>query len=156
MTEQSQKENLDMLKKIFEMQADLNDYVFAKNKIGDNAGSTLSMETIFSSINNGDLKVNDLPNTWMANYSKAMSEEVKELDEELLWKWWSKDDIDIQNIRVELIDILHFLVSSMICAGLTPEKVFDIYCQKHSVNLNRQDSGYSKASKTESDNKDIG
>lgn len=156
MTEQSQKENVDMLRKIFEMQADLNDYVFAKNKIGDNTGGTLLMETIFSSVNNGDLKVNDLPNTWMSNYSKAMSEEVQELDEELLWKWWSKDDIDIQNIRVELIDILHFLVSSMICAGLTPEKVFDIYCQKHSVNLNRQDSGYSKENKTESDNKDIG
>ncbi|NKB38084.1 MAG: dUTPase [Gammaproteobacteria bacterium] len=156
MTEQSQTDSVDMLKKIFEMQADLNDYVFAKNKIGDDSGNNLLMETIFSSISEGNLKVNDLPNTWLSNYSKAMSEEVKELDEELLWKWWSKDDIDIQNIRVELIDILHFLVSSMICAGLTPEKVFDIYCQKHSVNLNRQDSGYSKANKTESDNKNIG
>ena len=155
MTEKSSSESLDMLRKIFEMQADLNDYVFAKNKIADDSGDTLLMETIFTAINKGDLKVNDLPNTWLANYSKAMSEEVKELDEELLWKWWSKDDIDIQNIRVELIDILHFLVSAMICAGLTPDKVFDIYCQKHSVNLNRQDSGYSKASKTESDNKGI-
>ena len=155
MTEKSNTENADMLRKIFEMQADLNDYVFAKNKLADDEGKALLMETIFTAINNDQLKVNDLPNTWLANYSKAMSEEVKELDEELLWKWWSKDDIDIQNIRVELIDILHFLVSAMICAGLTPDKVFDIYCQKHSVNLNRQDSGYSKASKTESDNKAI-
>jgi len=96
-----------------------------------------------------------LPNTWLSNYSRAMREEITELDEELLWKWWSKDEINIQNIRVELIDILHFLVSAMICSGLTPERVYDIYRQKHAVNLNRQDSGYSKDTKTEEDNKKI-
>ncbi len=85
-----------------------------------------------------------------------MDEEVKELNAELLWKWWSKDEIDIQNIRVELIDVLHFLVSAMISAGLTPEKVFDVYQQKHAVNIARQDSGYSKATKTEDDNRNIG
>ena len=146
----------DMLQKIFEMQADLNNYVFNKNQIMDSDGNTLTMDAIFQAVNSDALKVNQLPNRWLANYSKAMREEVSELDEELLWKWWSKDEIDIQNIRVELIDILHFLVSALICAGLTPEKVFDIYCQKHSVNLNRQDQGYSKSNKTEADNKSIG
>ena len=155
MTSEADDKNLDMLKRIFEMQTDLNNYVFAKNKLADESGKTLLMDTIYAAVNNGELKVNDLPNAWLANYSKAMAEEVKELDEELLWKWWSKDEIDIQNIRVELIDVLHFLVSAMICAGLTPYKVFDIYCQKHSVNLNRQDTGYSKSTKTESDNKSI-
>lgn len=155
MGSESDSESVDMLNKIFEMQSDLNNYVFSKNKLGDATGNTLVMDVIFSAVNNGELKVNDLPNTWLSKYSKAMAEEIKELDEELLWKWWSKDEIDIQNIRVELIDILHFLVSAMICAGLTPEKVFDIYCQKHSVNLNRQNSGYSKLTKTESDNQGI-
>lgn len=155
MSSEAADKNLDMLKRIFEMQTDLNNYVFAKNKLADESGKTLLMDKIYAAVNNDELKVNDLPNSWLANYSKAMSEEIKELDEELLWKWWSKDEIDIQNIRVELIDILHFLVSAMICAGLTPDKVFDIYCQKHSVNLNRQDTGYSKSSKTESDNKAI-
>ena len=155
MTSEADDKNLDMLKRIFEMQTDLNNYVFAKNKLADESGKTLLMDTIYAAVNNSELKVNDLPNAWLANYSKAMAEEVKELDAELLWKWWSKDEIDIQNIRVELIDVLHFLVSGMICAGLTPDKVFDIYCQKHSVNLNRQDTGYSKSTKTESDNKSI-
>lgn len=156
METESADDKLDMLKKIFEMQTDLNNYVFNKNRLVDSDGETLSMQAIYEAVNSDALKVNQLPNTWLANYSKAMSEEVKELDEELLWKWWSKDEIDIQNIRVELIDILHFLVSAMICAGLTPDKVFDIYCQKHSVNLNRQDQGYSKTNKTETDNKSIG
>ena len=155
MTASSNENSIDMLQKIFEMQTDLNNYVFSKNNLRDQTGKALDMEAIFSAVNNDQLKVNDLPNTWLAKYSKAMSEELIELDEELLWKWWSKDEIDIQNIRVELIDVLHFLVSSMICAGLTPDEVFDIYCKKHSVNLNRQDTNYSNSTKTESDNKGI-
>ena len=113
------------------------------------------MDAIFSAINDNQLMANDLPNIWLSKYAKATSEELDELNEELLWKWWSKDKIDIQNIRVELIDLLHFLVSGMICAGLTPERVFDIYRQKHEVNIKRQDSEYSRANKTEDDNKEI-
>lgn len=146
---------VDMLSKIFEMQTDLNDYVFSKNHLAGNVGEQLTMAAIFNAVADGKLKVNDLPNQWLSNYSKAMREELNELDADLLWKWWSKDEIDMQNIRVELIDILHFLVSAMICAGLTPEKVFDVYRQKHAVNLSRQDSGYNKQSKTEDDNKKI-
>ncbi len=145
----------DMLSRIFEMQTELNDIVFQKNQLRDNQGQPLTMAAIFAAVADNKLKVNDLPNQWLANYSRAMREEIKELDADLLWKWWSKDEIDLQNIRVELIDILHFLVSAMICAGLTPEKVFDVYRQKHAVNLNRQDTGYSKQSKTEDDNKNI-
>ena len=145
----------DMLTRILRMQTELNDYVFKKNDLKDISGNSLTMETIYADVNSGALKVNDLPNTWLSNYSRAMREEITELDEELLWKWWSKDEINIQNIRVELIDILHFLVSAMICSGLTPERVYDIYRQKHAVNLNRQDSGYSKDTKTEEDNKKI-
>lgn len=117
----------DMLNNIFAMQTDLNNYVFRKNNIRDDEGKIMEMTSIFDAADTGSLMVNDLPNKWLANYSRAMQDELNELNEELLWKWWSKDEIDIQNIRVELIDILHFLVSAMISAGLTPEKVFDVY-----------------------------
>ena len=144
-----------MLDKIFEMQTELNDYVFAKNKLKDKEGQDLSMQKIIAAAMGNKLMVNELPNEWLMNYSKAMKEELIELDEELLWKWWSKDEIDMQNIRVELIDILHFLVSAMMCAGLDAEKVYDIYQQKHAVNLKRQDTDYKAATKTEDDNKGI-
>lgn len=144
----------DMLASIFRMQSELNDYVFKKNHLRDKNGETLNMRAIFSAAEQGELMVNDLPNTWLANYAKAMDEELKELMAELLWKWWSKDKIDIQNIRVELIDILHFLISAMLAAGLSADRVYEVYQQKHAVNLNRQDSGYSKATKTD-DNKEI-
>jgi len=144
-----------MLDKIFEMQTELNDYVFEKNKLKDKSGQGLNMGAIIAAVAENKVMANDLPNEWLVNYSKAMKEELIELDEELLWKWWSKDEIDMQNIRVELIDILHFLVSAMMCAGLDADKVFDIYQQKHAVNLKRQDTNYKKETKTEEDNKGI-
>ena len=133
-----------MLEDIFRMQLELNDYVFKKNNLKNKSGDVLNMQAIITAVKNEDMMVNDLPNKWLVNYSKAMKEELSELDEELLWKWWSKDEIDMQNIRVELIDILHFLISAMMCAGLTAEKVFDIYQQKHAVNIKRQDMDYNK------------
>ena len=144
-----------MLEDIFRMQLELNDYVFKKNNLKNKSGDVLNMQAIITAVKNEDMMVNDLPNKWLVNYSKAIKEELSELDEELLWKWWSKDEIDMQNIRVELIDILHFLISAMMCAGLSAEKVFDIYQQKHAVNIKRQDMDYNKKIKTEDDNKDI-
>ncbi|HKK16721.1 MAG TPA: dUTPase [Gammaproteobacteria bacterium] len=149
------KDNDDMLARIFAMQSELNDYVFKKNGVHDNNGEILNMHSIYDAAADGALKVNDLPNQWLSRYSRAMREELNELDADLLWKWWSKDTMDMQNVRVELIDILHFLVSAMICSGLTPDKVFDVYRQKHAVNFNRQDGDYNSKSKTEDDNKAI-
>ena len=144
-----------MLEDIFKMQLELNDYVFKKNNLKDKSGSNLNMQSIIVAAEKEEMMVNDLPNEWLVNYSKAIKEELLELDDELLWKWWSKDKIDMQNIRVELIDILHFLVSAMMCAGLSAEKVFDIYRQKHAINIKRQDTEYNKKIKTEDDNKEI-
>ena len=146
---------LAMLEDIFKMQLELNDYIFKKNNLKDKLGNDLNMQSIIVSAEKEEMMVNDLPNEWLVNYSKAIKEELLELDDELLWKWWSKDKIDMQNIRVELIDILHFLVSAMMCAGLSAEKVFDIYRQKHAINIKRQDTEYNKKIKTEDDNKEI-
>jgi hypothetical protein len=146
---------LTMLEDIFKMQLELNDYVFKKNNLKDKSGNDLNMQSIIVAAEKEEMMVNDLPNEWLVNYSKAIKEELLELDDELLWKWWSKDKVDMQNIRVELIDILHFLVSAMMCAGLSAEKVFDIYRQKHAINIKRQDTEYNKKIKTEDDNKEI-
>ena len=144
-----------MLDEIFRLQAELNDYVFAKNALKNEAGRDLTMRAIMRAAAGDGRGVNDLPNQWLLNYSKAMREELNELDAELLWKWWSRDEVDLQNIRVELIDILHFLVSAMMSAGLTADQVLDIYRQKHAINLRRQDRGYNRKDKTEDDNRSI-
>ena len=103
----------------------------------------------------GDLTPNGDINKWLTNFSKALRDELRELDEELLWKWWSKDKLDMQNIRVELIDILHFWVSLCQVAGMNHEDIERIYLHKYQVNINRAMSEYSKANKDEADNKEI-
>lgn len=148
-------EHIDMLRHIFELQEELNDHVFANNNIMAVAGGPLRMSHIAAAANSGQVSVNDLPNQWLSRYTRAMEEELQELSDDLLWKWWSQDTLDLQNIRVELVDILHFLVSAMIAAGLGPEKVYDLYLKKHAVNVRRQDTGYSQRTKIEEDNRTI-
>lgn len=148
-------EESDMLRSIFSMQTMLNDYVFKKNGLRDNEGNPLTMQTLVKEIEDGHLSVNGVPNQWLSRYTMAMEEELIELKRDLLWKWWSKDQINLQNIRVELVDILHFLVSAMLSAGLNADKLHDIYRQKHAANLARQDAGYNRETKNEDDNREI-
>ncbi len=51
-----------------------------------------------------------------------------------------KHEGDLENVRIELVDILHALVSAMSAAGLTPETVFKAYCDKHTVNLSHRNA----------------
>ncbi|MBN1522358.1 MAG: dUTPase [Candidatus Aureabacteria bacterium] len=82
---------------------------------------------------------------WMLNYCRAMSQEIAELVDSVPWKWWAKyQTFDEQNIRVEIIDIFHFLISAAQVIGLTAEDVHRIYMQKNKVNFDRQESGYTE------------
>lgn len=52
----------------------------------------------------------------------AASLEMAELLESAPWKWWKKGgDIDWWNLKIEAIDILHFLASSILLEGM-PER----------------------------------
>jgi len=149
--------NNDMLEELFEMQSSLNDFTFQKKGIVDRSGLDLTMRTLFfhGSQDAHKLGPNTLTNEWLQKYLLAMNMESKELQDELLVKWWSKDTLDMQNIRVEIIDQLHFWISLAITSGMDAKKVYDIYCQKNKVNIERQELEYSKATKNESDNKGI-
>lgn len=91
---------------------------------------------------------------WVLNYSRAMSQEIAELTDCVPWKWWAKyQQFDKQNAHVEIVDLLHFLVSLAQVMELTPEEIFEAYTKKHRVNLARQDLGYT--TKDETDNQHI-
>ena len=62
---------------------------------------------------------------------------------------------DLQNARVEVIDLLFFWVSMAQCVGLTAEEVHGLYTQKLSINHKRQDNDYSMKHKDEADNKAV-
>jgi len=80
---------------------------------------------------------------WILNYNRAQIHESIELEDSLPWKWW-KDygSIDWDNIRIELIDELHFWVSKCQLAGLDPDKLTELYMKKNQLNQLRQDRGY--------------
>lgn len=100
---------------------------------------------------------------WIDNYLKALTNEVEELRDCTYWKHWAQETKDgrryelhdVQNARVEVIDMLHFWISLAHCVGLNAKEVFDLYVKKNKVNHTRQDTNYSMASKTEDDNKDL-
>lgn len=134
-----------MFEQLFEMQAELN------KRTGFDAKGLRE---------NFDVK---LAGEWVNNYVAAMSNELEELRDSTYWKHWCKEAKegrrfelhDVQNARVEVIDMLFFWISLAQCVGLNAEDAFNLYNQKLQVNHNRQDKGYSMKNKTEDDNKDI-
>ena len=105
-----------------------------------------------------------LAGEWLNNYIAAASNELEELRDCTYWKHWCAEAKagrrfelhDLQNARVEVIDLLFFWISLAQCVGLDAEDVMDLYRQKLKVNQRRQDDNYSMRGKTEDDNRGIG
>ncbi|MFT5122072.1 MAG: dimeric dUTPase (all-alpha-NTP-PPase superfamily) [Candidatus Omnitrophota bacterium] len=92
---------------------------------------------------------------WVLNYCRATSQELAELTDSVPWKWWAKyQEFDLQNARVEVVDLFHFIISLGQVLGMDAADIHNLYMQKNKVNFERQDSGYSN--KDEDDNKDLG
>ena len=146
----------DKLDQLFTLQTELNDRIFSKKDIRDREGKTLTMSVLMAEAGSTQpLGPNTLVNEWLGKYLAALDDESRELREELLWKWWSKDHLDMQNIRVEIVDQLHFWISLALTAGMSAGDVFNVYMQKNAINHARQEQGYSRAGKNEDDNKSI-
>ena len=91
---------------------------------------------------------------WILNYTRAMTQELAELTDSVPWKWWAKyQKFDEQNARVEVVDLLHFLISMAQVLGMSADDVFQAYVKKNEVNFKRQDTGY--AAKDHDDSKHI-
>lgn len=134
-----------MLDKLFEYQAELNRRVgFDTAHLRDDFDPKVAGE-------------------WMNNYLMAMSNEVEELRDCMYWKHWCAEakegrryEIhDLQNARVEVIDLLFFWLSLAMCVGLNADDVMELYEQKLKINHQRQEDNYSMANKDENDNKSV-
>src|SRR5512137_793717 len=126
------KPDLDQLEEIFRLQRELN------LRIGvDTAQMTTAQRQ-----------------EWILNYCRAMSQEIAELTDSVPWKWWAKyQKLDLQNARVEVVDLFHFLISLAQVLGMSAEDVFAAYAKKNEVNFKRQENGY--ALKDEHDSRHI-
>ena len=84
---------------------------------------------------------------WINNYLMAMSNEVEELRDCTYWKHWCAEARegkrfmlhDLQNARVEVIDMLFFWVSLCQLLGLEADDVLRLYGKKLAINHRRQD-----------------
>lgn len=92
---------------------------------------------------------------WLQRWMLCISQEVAECVDWLQWKWWSKRSGNkkvaeadlyniehVQEIKMELIDIQHFLLSAYLELGMTAEEVYDLYNEKMAVNYKRQEGEY--------------
>lgn len=76
---------------------------------------------------------------WVQKEILAMLSELSELLDEVNFKWWkNKKEINEENIKEELIDILHFFTSTCIKMGMTSEEIYEIYIRKNRENFARQ------------------
>lgn len=124
----------DMLREMFRMQTELN------KRIGVGTPDTMTEEE---------------QQRWVLNYCRAMTQEIAELTDSIPWKWWAKyQKFDIQNARVEVVDLFHFLISAAEILGMSADDVFSYYEAKNKVNFQRQNSGYT--AKDEHDSRHIG
>jgi len=128
---------MDLLQTIFDKQYELNKRIL-KERHGQDYDQLCDQEQ--SEEENVRQRIK-----WILNYNRAQIHESIELEDSLPWKWW-KDmelhEIDWDNIRVELIDELHFWVSKCQLAGLDPQKMAELYIKKNKLNQVRQDKGY--------------
>ncbi len=82
---------------------------------------------------------------------KAISSEIEELRDCTAWKHWCDEAkqgrryeiIDLDNARLEVIDLLHFWITLAQAVGLTARQAFELYFSKSEVNIKRQREGYS-------------
>ena len=74
-----------------------------------------------------------------------MLSELAELLAEVNFKWWKNPKpINTDNVKEELIDILHFYIGMCLRMGMTSEELLQIYLKKNEENFNRQ---YGKSEK---------
>ena len=79
-------------------------------------------------------------------FELALRQESSEAIDSLNWKWWKKDNDDWDNIKIELVDMLHFWVSMCTVAGLEADEVVNLYLKKNQLNHKRQNEGYNEGS----------
>jgi len=89
----------------------------------------------------------------LKNYLDALGGECQELHDCLAWKHWYSEAKagrqyelrDVQNARVEAIDMLFFWISICQLLGIEPDDVYRLYAGKLGINHRRQDERRSQA-----------
>lgn len=107
---------MDKLEKIFEMQAKLDDDIVQRRGLND-----ISMEE------------------WLQRETLAMISELSELIDEVNFKWWKNHkEVNLNAVKSELVDVLHFFVSMCLKTGMSASELYGLYVDKNKENFDRQ------------------
>ena len=114
---------MDKLEKIFHYQAQFDNELAKKRDLSD-----ISMEV------------------WIQRETLALLSEMAELLDEVNFKWWKNPKpINMDNVKGELVDILHFFVSMCHKTGMDANELFDRYMEKNKENFDRQNGKSEKS-----------
>jgi len=82
--------------------------------------------------NNGETSIgNAVWKPWKSNYRKGYEMKISDLS-----------DDDLKELKMELVDIQHFLFNMMISVGMNAEELYNYYLSKNKENIDRQNRGY--------------
>lgn len=115
-------------------------YHMMKDKEMDKLDTIFYMQELFDTdvIKNRGLE-DITPEQWIQKQTLAMLSELAELLAEVNYKWWKNPKpIDTENVKEELIDILHFFVGMCNRMGMNSKELFEIYLSKNEENFKRQ------------------
>lgn len=127
----AQADGIDLLNHMFELQAALN------KKYGfEPGGGELNQER--KDIHDG---------TWLNNFITALIAEAVELRDCTVWKHWYKEAregkrfmfTDREHAKVEVVDLMFFLMSAAQAVGLTAQEFYGLYIKKLGLNHKRRD-----------------
>ncbi|MGE4170053.1 MAG: dUTPase [Candidatus Margulisiibacteriota bacterium] len=93
-----------------------------------------------------DIQDPEIRKKWFMQFELALRQESAEAIDSLGWKWWKKGEDDWDNIKIELVDMLHFWVSMCTISGMNAQEVFELYFKKNDLNHKRQEQGYKEGS----------
>ena len=121
-----------------------NDHQSLSDFLWRNAGIKEDLRFLQHEARKGNVGCNSPSTLWLRRFLSAIRAEVDELDNSIPWKWWRGEKTDIQNVRVELVDIFHFLLSAASASGMSSEDFINLYYQKRKLNFERQVKGFKK------------
>ncbi|MEG1612764.1 MAG: dUTPase [Clostridia bacterium] len=82
---------------------------------------------------------------WIQKEVLAMISELAELLDEVNFKWWKNPKPEnSDNIKDEIVDILHFFTAMCIKSGMSATELYERYMKKNQENFDRQ---YGKSDK---------
>jgi len=94
-----------------------------------------------------------------------MTQELAELRDSFYYKHWYAEfrtgkafhprPKGIHNAKVEVVDLLHFLMGIAVHLGMTAEEIHSFYIQKNQINQDRFNTNMKQEDRTEVENKGI-